>query len=85
MASPASFIHTSITWDTVLPETQEGALTGEKEEQAETRQKGRLQLDRAHPAQTSVGPRPQCWDFVHNGETEGVSENFENGWLVHSG
>lgn len=49
MASPVSFIHISITWDTVLPvkmrpnpETQEGALTGEKEEQAETRQKGRL-------------------------------------------
>lgn len=92
MASPVSFIHISITWDTVLPvrmrpdlKTQEGSLTGEKEEQAETRQKGRLQLDRAHPAQTSVGPRPQCWDFVNNGETEGVSENFENGWLVHSG
>lgn len=43
-----SFIHVSMMWDTVLPvkmrtspETQEGALMGEKEEQAETRQNGR--------------------------------------------
>lgn len=66
------------------PGTQEGALPGEKEQWAETGQKRRVQLDRAHPVQPNVGPRPQCLDFVNNGETEGVSENFENGWLVHS-
>lgn len=66
------------------PETQEGALPGEKEQQAETGQKRRVQLDGAHPVQPNFGPRPQCLDFVNNGETEGISENFENGWLVHS-
>lgn len=67
------------------PESQRGALPGEKEQRAGTGQKRRLHSDGAHPLQPNVGPRPQCRDCVNNGETEGVSENFENGWLVHSG
>lgn len=79
-------------WDTVGPgtmrtdpETQRGALLGEKERRAGTGQKRRLHSDGAHPVQPNVGPGPQCQDSVNNGEIEGVSENFENGWLVHSG
>lgn len=51
-----------------------------------SRQKpGRTVEVRQSPPGSNVGPRPQRRDFVNNGETEGVSENFENGWLVHSG
>lgn len=66
------------------PETQEGALLGEKgalgRNQAET-----LQLDGAHPVQPNVGPRPQCPDLLTMGKQRVFQRTLRmGGWFIQA-